>query len=82
MSSGTPPGNRVHGRADDRARIHHAVLVQIGVENPRFQRFAEFERYRGSAGADDHAREPLGMRCGSEQSGRGAHVRGEDVNAT
>ena len=71
--------DRVHRRVDDRARVHPAVLVEVGVEHPRPERLTELERNRGSAGADDHARDPLGMRRRREQRGRGPHVGRDDV---
>jgi hypothetical protein len=66
---GHPAGDRVHRHTDDRARIHPAVLVEVGVEHPRRQRIAEVEWHRRSARAHDHARDPLRMRGGREQRG-------------
>ena len=43
-------------------RVHPAVFVEVGVEHPGSQRLAKVDRNRRSAGADDHARDPLRMR--------------------
>ena len=76
---GHPAGDGVHRRVDDRARVHLAVLVEVGVEHPRPERLAELERNRGSACADDQARDPLRV-CGRrEQRGRGPDVGPDDV---
>jgi hypothetical protein len=48
-------------RPDDRARVHPAVLVEVGVKHPRCQRLTRLQRNRSSACAHDHARDPL--RC-------------------
>jgi hypothetical protein len=61
------------------ARVHPAVLVEVGVEHPRRQRLTELDRKGSSAGAHDHARDPLRMCRRREQSGRCSHVRPDDV---
>src|SRR5215469_3337067 len=71
--------DRVRRRADDHARVHPAVLVEVGVEHPGRQRLAELDRDRGSAGAHDYAGDPLRMSGGREQGGRGSDVRADDV---
>ena len=72
-------GDLVHRGLDDGARVHPAVLLEVGVEHPRLQRLAELERDGGSAGADDHAREPLRMRRRREQRGRGPDIGRDEV---
>jgi hypothetical protein len=69
--------DRLHCGVDDRAGIHPAILV--GVEQPRLQRLTELNRTRSSAGAHNHPRNPLRVRCRREQGGRGPHVRRGDV---
>ena len=74
-----PARDSVHGRADDRARVHLAVFVEVGVEHPRRQWLTELQRNRSSARAHDHAREPLRMRRRRKQGGRGPDIRRDDV---
>ena len=53
-----------------------------GTEQPRHQRLTELNRTRSSAGAHNHARNPLRVRRRREQGGRGPHVRRDDVRRT
>jgi hypothetical protein len=77
-----PARDGLHRGADDRAAIHPAVLVEVGVEHRRRQRLTELKGNRSSACARNHACNPLRVRHRREQGGGGSHVRRDDVRRT
>jgi hypothetical protein len=74
-----PARDGLHRGVDDRAAIHPAVLVEVGVEHPRRQRLTELKGNRSSACAHNHACNPLRVRHRREQGGGGSQVRRDDM---